>query len=49
MLEVERIDNEEDGRPGNSSVFQTVEGGESDDEKENDAGDWVMGIPVRSR
>jgi hypothetical protein len=40
MLEVERIDNDEDGRSGNSSVFQPFEGGENDDEKENDVGDW---------
>jgi hypothetical protein len=39
MLEVERIDNEEDGRSGNSSVFQPIEGGKDDDEKENDPGD----------
>jgi hypothetical protein len=43
MLEVERIDNEEDGRSGNSGVFQPLEGGKNDDEKENNAGDWGHG------
>ena len=49
MLEVERIDNEEDGRQKFQRPSSSRLRGENDGEKENDAGDWVMGIPVRSR